>query len=422
MPKLKIILVIKLKLHWQIFIGILLAFIYGIFFREYIEYVAWMGDIFLRALKMIVIPLILTSIITGITNIGNDKSLGRLGLKTIIFYVFSTLFAIAVSMILVNLIKPGEGMDISSQLIADDLNIKQQSLKQTLINIVPENIFASFVENKLLSVILIAVVIGVAITRLSQKNKNKITGFFSSFFELFMKITMFVIKLAPLGVFGLVAKVVAEQEDVAQMLMKLGMLTLTITAAIFIHAFITLPLILRFIAKVKPFRHFNNMGTALLTAFSTASSAATLPLTMNGVRERSKVSDKITNFTLPIGATINMDGTAIYICAVVMFIAQVQGLTLGLSQQLTIVLTTLLVSIGTAAVPMASLVIMTLILGVLGIPYELIALVFPVDRPLDMLRTSTNVWSDSCAAVVIAKSEGEKLDIDRPDKSVNTVI
>lgn len=400
----------KLELHWQIFIAIGLAILYGIFLKDYVEYVGWMGDLFLRALKMVVIPLVLTSIITGVTNLGEGGGLGRLGFKTIVFYVFSTLLATLLGLFLVNLIKPGKGLNINMEGI-DDFAVEKQSLKNTLINIVPDNLFQAFTSGDLLAVIFFAILVGVAITKLNNDSSGFLKNFFRSFFDVFMKITMFIIKIAPLGIFGLIAKVVSEQDNFGQVIYNLGLFSLTIISGLIIHSFVTLPLLLKIIGKVNPFQHFRNMSTAMLTAFSTASSAATLPLTIKGVNEYSGVSKKITNFTLPIGATVNMDGTAIYISGIVIFIAQIQGMELGFNEQFIIVLTTLLTSIGTAGIPMASLVILTIILDILGLPVELVALIFPVDRILDMMRTATNIWSDSSAAVIIARTEKEDLPI-----------
>ena len=280
-----------------------------------------------------------------------------------------------------------------------------------LIEIVPDNIFRSLVDNDLLSVIFLSLLLGIFITRLEKKNNGMLSGLFNSLFELFMKITMFIIKLAPLGIFGLVAKVMADQDNISSLLGNLGSFIICVTAALFVHALVTLPLLTYLFGKNNPVRHFNNMASALLTAFSTASSAAALPLTMNNVREKSGVSEKIANFTLPIGATVNMDGTAIYITAVVMFIAQITGMEMGLKEQLIILLTALLASIGTAGIPMGSIVFITILLNIFDLPVEMIAIILPVDRILDMLRTTVNVWSDSCGAVIIAKSEGEQLKV-----------
>jgi Na+/H+-dicarboxylate symporter len=226
-----------------------------------------------------------------------------------------------------------------------------------------------------------------------------------------MKITMFIINFAPLGVFGIVTKVVSEQSDLLHLGEKMGIYVLTVLLAIAIHAFITLPLIVKIVGKAKPFKHFRNMTTPLLTAFSTASSSATLPLTMEAVEHKSGVSNKITSFTLPLGATINMDGTALYECVAAMFIAQAYGVDLGFGEQVIVIVTALLASIGAAGIPMAGLVMLSVILSAVGLPLEGIGLILAVDLPLDMIRTATNVWSDSCGAVVIASSEKETLNV-----------
>ncbi len=401
----------KIALHWQILIAFILAILFGILLKDQVKYVSWMGDIFLRMLKMIVIPLVLSSIISGIANFGSDGNFGKLGLKTIGYYLMTSVFAIATGLFLVNLIKPGVGMDISSISINEAITIERPELSDIFIQIVPENIFQAMASNDFLAVIFFAILAGIYISKLDKRNNIILSNFFNASFELFMKITMFVIKLAPFGIFGLIVKVVAEQEDFGNMVAKLGTFMLTVLAGILIHSLITLPLITRFIGKANPYKHLNNVKTTLITAFSTASSAAALPLNMKETNEKSGVSHKITNFTLPIGATVNMDGTAIYIAAVVMFIAQAKGVDMGIKEQILILITALMSSIGTAGVPMASLVIITIILEVLGLPLELLALILPVDRILDMFRTATNVWGDSCGAVVIAKSEGEILNV-----------
>jgi len=403
--------ILKIKLHWQILIAFILAILFGIFLREHVIYVSWMGDIFLRLLRMIVIPLILSSIISGMVNIGGVSNLGRLGLKTFGYYLTTSTFAIIIGLLLVNLIRPGVGMDITSVSIDESISIERPSISEVFIDIVPENIFHALANNDFLSVIFFAILAGIFINKMDKKNNLVISDFFNAIFELFMKITMFVIKLAPFGIFGLIVEVVAEQEDFGNMVSGLGMFMLTVILGILIHSLITLPLITRFIGKAKPFWHLSNVRTTLVTAFSTASSAAALPLNLKETHENSGVSNKITNFTIPIGTTINMDGTAIYISAVVMFIAQAQGAVMGIQEQVLILITALLSSIGTAGVPMASLVIITIILEVLGLPLELMALILPVDRILDMFRTTTNVWGDSCCAVVIGKSEGEELNV-----------
>ncbi len=376
-----------------------------------IEYVSWMGDIFMRALKMLIIPLILSSLISGITNIGSGANLGRIGGKTLLFYISTSFLAILTGQILVNIIKPGVGAQINFIQEVEGLVEKQRSFKDILVHIVPENILRAMVENEMLSIIFFAILFGFFITKISKKHSDFLQQFFTSVFEVMMKITMFVIKFTPLGVFGLVAKTVADQDDFIGLMSSMGLYMLTVIVALAIHGTVTLPLIVRFIGKAKPLQHFKNMTSPLLTAFSTSSSAATLPLTISSVEEKSGVSNKISSFTLPLGATVNMDGTALYECVAAVFIAQAYGMDLTFVQQLIIVLTALLASIGAAAIPMAGLVMMTVILTAIGLPLEGVGLIIAVDRILDMFRTATNVWSDSCGAVVIAKTEGEELKV-----------
>jgi len=376
-----------------------------------VDWISWMGDIFLRALKMLIIPLILSSLISGITNIGGGGNLGRLGLKTFGYYIMTSIFAILTGLFFVNMIKPGLGADLSFSQKVEGLVEKQKSVKEIVIDIVPDNIFAAFNESDMLSIIFFAILFGFFITKVGKRPRQILSEIFNSLFDVMMKITMFVIKFTPLGIFGIVAKVVADQDDLIGLGSRMGLYMGTVIAALAIHFFITLPLIVKFIGKSKPFNHLKNMSTPLLTAFSTSSSGATLPLTINAVEKNSGVSNKISSFTLPLGATINMDGTALYECVAAMFIAQAYGVELTLIQQIIVVVTALLASIGAAAIPMAGLVMITVILAAVGLPLEGVGLILAVDRILDMFRTATNVWSDSCGAVVIAKSEGEKLKI-----------
>ncbi len=401
----------KFELHWQILIALVLAILFGIFLKDYIGYVSWMGTVFLRALKMIIIPLILSSIISGITNLGNAENIGRLGLKTIIYYISTSVFAILTGLVLVNIFKPGVGANLNLREIVD-LDVESNSFTDTLIKIIPDNIFAVLSSNgQMLSVIFFAMLFGFFITRVSEKPKRMLTDFFNAVFEVMMKLTMFIIRFTPLGIFGLVAEKVAEQTDLVALMQSMGLYMTVVILALAIHAFVTLPLLVRFIGKVNPRKHFLAMRTALLTAFSTSSSSATLPLTIQSVEDNAGVSNKISSFTLPLGATINMDGTALYECVAVIFIAQAYGYDLGFGQQVIVVVTALLASIGAAGIPMAGLVMITIILTAVGLPLEGVGLILAVDRILDMFRTTVNVWSDSCGAAIIASSEGEELKV-----------
>ncbi|PKL82294.1 MAG: dicarboxylate/amino acid:cation symporter [Ignavibacteriae bacterium HGW-Ignavibacteriae-3] len=404
-----------MKLHWQILIGLVLGIIYGLYFTGYVEYVTWMGDLFLRALKMVIVPLVFSSIVSGVTNMGGGGNLGRLGLKTMLYYLSTTTMAIVTGLFFVNILRPGVGADLGLSKQVEGLAIAKESFGDTLLNIIPTNIFTSLTEAHMLQLIFFAILFGLFITKVDSKYQNILVDLFNSVFEVMMKITLFIIKFTPLGVFGIVAGVVAEQAGDINALLniggRLGVYMAAVLMGLAIHAGVTLPLILKFIAKVNPWLHFKAVTTPLLTAFSTSSSNATLPLTMEAIEFNSGVSNKITSFTLPLGATVNMDGTALYECVAAMFIAQAYGVELGFLQQVIVVVTALLASIGAAGIPMAGLVMITIVLSAVGLPLEGVGLILAVDRILDMCRTTVNVWSDSCCAVVIAKTEGETLKV-----------
>lgn len=399
----------KLNLHWQILIALILGTLFGVFFKEHAGYVSWMGDIFIRALKMIIIPLVFSSIVTGVANIGNARNIGRLGLKTMIYYLSTSTIAILTGLFLVNIFRPGVDADLNlSQNI--ELSSGSGTLSDTLMRIIPENIFVSFSDNtQMLSVIFFALLFGFFITRAGERHQTVLNDFFKAVFDVMMKFTLFIIKFTPLGIFGLMAGKIAMEDNLFSLVQSMGMFLFVVILGISIHIFITLPLIVKYFGKTNPYRHFVASRTPLITAFSTSSSNATLPLTMEAVENKSGVSNKVCSFTLPLGATINMDGAALYECVAVIFIAQAYGIDLTVGQQLIIILTSLLASIGSAGIPMAGLVMLTVVLSAVGLPLEGVGLVIAVDRIIDMFRTTANVWSDICGAVVIAKSEGETL-------------
>ncbi|MBK9097144.1 MAG: dicarboxylate/amino acid:cation symporter [bacterium] len=405
----------KLKLHWQILIALILGILYGLFFPGAADYVTWMGTIFLRALKMIIVPLVFSSIVSGVTSIGSAQSLGRLGLKTVTYYVLTSLFAILTGLVLVNFMKPGVGADLGFSESVEGLSTVSGGLADIIFRIIPENVFQAFITADMLAIIFFSLLFGFFITRTQNNSRDQLTNFFNAFFEVMMKMTVFIIKFAPLGIFGIVAGVVAQQagdrEALFGIMHRMGLYMLTVILGLAFHTFITLPLILKLIGRVSPKLHFKAMTTPLLTAFSTASSSATLPLTIEAVENEAGVSNKISSFVLPLGATINMDGTALYECVAAMFIAQAYGIELSFAQQMIVVITALLASIGAAGIPMAGLVMMSIVLTAVGLPLEGVGLILAVDRILDMCRTAVNVFSDTCGTVVIAKTEGESLKI-----------
>ncbi|HMN17935.1 MAG TPA: dicarboxylate/amino acid:cation symporter [Ignavibacteriaceae bacterium] len=405
----------KLKLHWQILIAFIIAVLLGLFFPQSSEYVKWLGDLFLRALKMIIVPLVFSSIVSGVVNLGSSSSLGRLGAKTITYYITTSLAAILTGLILVDLIRPGVGADLGFRMEVHDLTSTTGSLGDIILRIVPTNLFEVFVKGDMLAIIFFALLFGFFIPRVSEKYSMPLISFFNSIFEVMMKLTSFIIKFAPIGILGIVTGIVADQASdkakLVSMLEHLGVYMLTVLSGLAIHMFITLPLLLKILGRIRPFLHFKALSLPLITAFSTSSSSATLPLTIEAVENNVGVSNKISSLVLPLGATINMDGTALYECVAAMFIAQAYGIELSFIQQMIVVVTALLASIGAAGIPMAGLVMMSIVLTSVGLPLEGVGLILAIDRPLDMCRTTVNVFSDTCGAAIIAKTEGEILKV-----------
>jgi len=289
-----------------------------------------------------------------------------------------------------------------------EVEAARQSIGELLFRIIPENPFNSLANGDVLPIIFFLILFGYFITRLQDPYRSSLTNVVEGSFRAMMKLTQVIIWTAPIGVFGINARIVATTGFGA--FKSLGFYFMVVLLGLSIHAFVNLPLLLRFVARVNPYKHYKGMLPALLTAFSTSSSMVTLPLTIDCTTRRSRVSNKVANFMLPIGATVNMDGTALYECVATIFIAQVYGIDLSFGQQLIVVVTALLASIGAAGVPMAGLVMMSIILHAVGLPLEGVGIILAVDRVLDMFRTTVNVLSDSCGAVIVARLEGETLD------------
>jgi len=402
----------KLKLHWQILIALILGVLLAVvsksvgFNQFVIEDLSILGVIFLRALRMVIVPLIVSSIISGVAGIGNAENIGRMSLKTFSYYISTSIIAIVTGLFLVNLIQPGIGANLHLQTVPGELQANVDKLGDTLLGIIPINPLAVMVEGKILPTIFFSLLFGFFITKSPDPYRRQLTDFFQGVFEVMMKLTHFIILFTPIGVFAIVAKKVAETG--LEVFIPLAGYMFTVMGALAIHALITLPLLLWFIGGISPFKMFKAMSAALLTAFSTSSSSATLPLTISSIEENAGASNRVSSFVLPLGATINMDGTALYECVAAIFIAQAYGIDLSFTQQFIVVLTALLASIGAAGIPMAGLVMMAIILNAVGLPMEGLGLILAVDRVLDMMRTATNVWSDSCGTAIIAKTEGEK--------------
>jgi Na+/H+-dicarboxylate symporter len=398
----------KLTLTHYIFIGFFLGIIAGWLLGESINPIAEpLAEIFLRLLRMAIMPLIITSIISGVVSVGSASGLGRLGIKTFSYYILSSLMAILTGLVLVNIFKPGVGAKIGLELSPEKIAATEQGIGELLINLIPENPFAAMASGDVLPIIFFSILFGFFVTKLSEKPRAQLTDFFHAAFETMMKLTLFVVWSAPLGVFGIISRIVAQTGFEA--FRSLGFYFLVVLMGLAIHASVNLPFLLSLVARVNPVKHYKGMPSALVMAFSTCSTIVTLPLTMKAVTGNSRVSEKVSNFVLPIGATVNMDGTALYECVATIFIAQVYGFELSFGAQLIIVITALLASIGAASVPMSGMVMMSIILKAVGLPLEGVAIILAVDRILDMFRTTINVLSDSCGAVIVARLEGERL-------------
>lgn len=370
---------------------------------------AFGADMFMRLLKLLIVPLVVTSIITGVAGLGGGQAFGRLGFKTLGYYVTTSFLAALLGLSLVTAVQPGHGaaLGLSPSSAFGD---RQHGLLDMLREMVPENIFHAFSDNgAMLQIIFFSILFGFFLGRLAPGVGAPVLAFFQGAFQVMMQMAVFVLKLVPIGVFLLMAKVVAETGfDVFR---PLALFMITVFGGLLLHAAVVLPLILRWVGKVSPWRWFQAMSPALLTAFSTSSSSATLPVTLETLETRGRVSNRTSSFVAPLGATVNMDGTALYECMGVVFLAQyyasVGGHALTFTDIVTVVIASFFASVGAAGIPSAGLVLMLTILSTLQLPVEGAALLLAIDRPLDMCRTVVNVWSDSCGTAIIARSEGE---------------
>ncbi|MEM6795968.1 MAG: dicarboxylate/amino acid:cation symporter [Acidobacteriota bacterium] len=398
------------QLHWRILIamaaGILTGWLGG---QQVVPYIGWLGTLFVKMLRMVIVPLVLTSIVTGVASIGGGRSLGRLFSKTMGYYVLTSALAAIAGLLVVNVINPGVGAQLGAAATKEIPELATpDSPIDLLLKVVPTNVVQAAAEADMLALIFFSILLGISIGSVADEHRQVMSRFFEAAFQAMMKLTGFVIAFAPLGVFGLMTRTVGETGFSAFKALSLYMLT--IASGLSIHLFVTLPILLIVLGRIRPSIHFRNMSEPLAMAFSTSSSSATLPVTLQTVEKKVGVPNKVSSFVLPMGATVNMDGTALYECAGVIFIAQALGVDLSLGQQVIVVLTALLASIGAASVPSAGLVIIFLVLEAVNLRgpevEAIVGMMLAIDRPLDMMRTAVNVFSDSCGAALIAKSEG----------------
>ena len=416
----------KLALHWKIIIGMVLGVVYGLianqlgwvdFTNDWIK--PW-GKIFVNLLKLIAVPLVFASLIKGVASLSDISKLSRIGGKTIAIYLVSTVIAVTIGLLLVNTVKPGEGFDKDSISKTEQIeegankkikaaeNVKDGGPLQFLVDIVPTNIFDAASNNRnMLQVIFFAILFGIALVMIPNEKTTYVKGFFDGINDIILQIVDIIMMAAPYGVFALLGGLVVDFGASAELFISLAKYSVTVIVGLLLMILVVYPLIFRIFTKMKYKDFFKGIMPAQMLAFSTSSSAATLPVTMERCEDHLGVSEEVSSFVLPLGATINMDGTSLYQAVAAVFIAQAYGMDLDMGQQLTIVLTATLASIGAAAVPGAGMVMLVIVLGAIGVPTEGLALIFGVDRLLDMMRTVVNVTGDATVATVVASTEGQ---------------
>ena len=422
----------KLELHWKIIIGLVLGLIFGVLAAANgwggftTNWIAPFGKIFINLLKLIAVPLVLSSLITGVASLSDLKKLSRIGGKTITIYIVTTAISVTIGLVSVNLLKPGdtvpEDMKVklqetyksaaSGKLEAAD-QIKERRPLQPIVDMVPSNFFSSASNNRnMLQVVFVAIIIGIALIQIPKNKARPVLDFMEGINDLVIKLVDNIMLMAPIGVFALIADTITSVagdnlNNVLELLSALGFYMLAVIIGLIIHMVFTYTAVLKIFSNMSLKKFYQGIAPAQLLAFSTSSSAATLPVTMERCEDELGVSEEVSSFVLPLGATINMDGTALYQAVAAVFIAQTLGMDLTLGAQLTIVLTAVLASIGTAAVPGAGIIMLIIILEAIGVPSAGIALILGVDRILDMMRTVTNVTGDASVAVAVASSEGQ---------------
>jgi Na+/H+-dicarboxylate symporter len=417
---------------WPILIAMVAGGFTGWLLRKYggdlsphvVPVLDMVGTMFINLLKMIIVPLIVASVITGVAALGSGPDLGRLGGRTLGFYLLTTLIAVLIALSIVNLVEPGvmDGQPVGDKLAltADVAKVNEvvnarahASVLDTIMGIVPSNILEAAVNTKLLALVFFSLLFGFFLARIEEPHRGTVMSFWQGMFQIMMRMTGWVMMLAPVGVFALIAKVVAVSgfEGAGPLLLFAG----CVLAGLLLFGFIALPILLALVARVNPWRLYPAMAPALLTAFSTASSSATLPLSLQCLEKRAKVSERIAGFVMPLGASMNHAGSALYECAAALFICQAYGLHLSFATQFTVVILALITSMGVAGIPSASLVGIAIILGAVGLPAEAIGVLLVFDRILDMCRTAINVFADAACAVIVARLEGETGILPAPD-------
>ena len=419
------------QLHWQILIGLVLGLIWGLiasvsgFSSFTVDYVKPFGTIFVNLLKLIAVPLVLASLIVGVTNLNDVTKLSRMGGKTILFYMFTTVFAITIGLTVVNVMQPGKALPKETQAelqasYSENIEGSEESAMEFrergpldfIVDIVPQNVVQSASDNgNMLQIVFVAILLGIGIIQIPKEKGKILIKFFDSLNDVIIKLVDFIMLTAPYGVFALMAGVIVDLagDDLSKALDLLGALgwyCIAVLLGLILHVLIVYSSLFKMFSKMSLKDFFKAIQPAVLLGFSTSSSSATLPVTMERVEKNAGVDEEVTSFVLPIGATINMDGTSLYQAVAAVFIAQALGLDLSIAQQLTIVLTATLASIGAAGVPGAGIIMLVIVLQAIEVPVEGIALILGVDRILDMCRTAVNITGDAAVSVAVAHTEG----------------
>jgi len=404
---------IHIALHWQILIGIALGAAYGIFLPHWTQYIEWIGDLFLNALNMIVIPLIASSIFIGVAGMAGGN-LGRVLGKTLSYYLLTTLTAVIIGLVLVSVIRPGVGRDVVLTGNVENIAAQDVHMIDQLTGIVPSNVFAAMADGNILPIIFFMVLLGIFSTKLDKKHYTVLLDFFTAVYELIMKVTMAIIRLTPIGIFSVMACMIGKQagdpDALIGIVKGLGMFVLTVWAGCLIHGGLVLPGTVWALARINPYKHMRRVSTPMLTAFTTCSSNATLPLSIR-YSQACGVSEKLAGLTLSLGSTVNMNGTALFECVSALFIAQLYGIDLTIGQQITVVLTSLMAAVGSAGIPMAGIVMMAIVFNAVGLPMEGVGIILAVQQICEMPRTCLNVYGDLCGAVIVARSEGDRITV-----------
>lgn len=410
---------VKLALHWQMGIALVLGlaggWLLGGFYEVWGGVVDGIGKLFLHAINMIVIPLVFLSTLLGISTMSNTKSMGRVALKTFLYFIITAVLAAVIGVLVTDALRPGYGIhcaaDASGEVATVTENAESVSLMERIVSIIPDNVFQVFASGDILPIIFFSLMLGLFITKIKDERQHTVNNFFEALLDAIMKMTTFIIKLAPLGVFAIVMSMVGRMagnaDEMKNNFVSFAFFILVVWTALILMGGVVLPIMVAWGARVSPLKHLKQIYSALLVAFSTSSSYSALPLIISDAKEKLGVSNSIASFTVPLGITFNKIGTVIYECVAVIFVAQIFEIELSLAQQVSLIGVSIVTVLGAPSVPMAGVVVLAILLKAMGLPDSYIGMFMAVDILCDMPKTLLNAYSVSCSAIIVARSEGE---------------